>query len=190
MTTTIQTPETYRIGEADIECRYPVTLGEWFLGRIFRWHGAWYAVAAGTGEETRVADGSVGKELAARHLYDEFMAGRITAMRQADSEAEAPVLFGPVPLLHSRMPVNDRNVEAAHVAMAGLTIYQWTPFGGYPGSDNPWYLRCELCGWSGPRYWSHLRGRNGNPPSPNRHAKYKKCVGKEKVRELITAYQQ
>src|SRR5690606_12631841 len=109
---TIQAAESYRIGEADIECRYPVFLGEWFLGRIFRWHGAWYAVAAGTGEEARVADGSVGKEKAARHLYDQFMAGRIKPQPEADAAAEAAALVGPVPLLHPRLPATARNIEA------------------------------------------------------------------------------
>ncbi|MGO4427023.1 hypothetical protein AB4Z54_52065, partial [Streptomyces sp. MCAF7] len=108
---------------------------------------------------------------------------------QKDTENELTTpraFFGPVPLLHPRMPANDRNIEAAYKAMAGLTEYLWTPLGGYPGADNPWALRCQLCGWEGPRYWSHLRGRNNNPPSAFRHPG---CIGADKARARIAAYQ-
>ncbi|TDT23046.1 hypothetical protein EV562_1201 [Streptomyces sp. BK208] len=42
---------------------------------------------------------------------------------------------------------------------------------GYPGADQPWLMECRLCGWKGHRFWSHLRGRNGNgiPRPANRH---------------------
>jgi hypothetical protein len=70
--------------------------------------------------------------------------------------------------------------------MALLDTFLWRPLSGYPGSDNPWFLQCQLCGWAGPRYWSHLRRRNGKPPKPSRHPGG--CVGAEKVRARIPAY--
>ncbi|MFK0154206.1 hypothetical protein ACIQVK_19300 [Streptomyces sp. NPDC090493] len=79
-----------------------------------------------------------------------------------------------------------RNIAGAHTAFAGLAEHYWrVVYRGFPWSDNPWFL---LCGWSGVRYWSHHRGRNGNPPSACRHDGG--CIGEEKVRALIAAYQQ
>ncbi|MFF8432440.1 hypothetical protein ACF07Y_46480 [Streptomyces sp. NPDC016566] len=190
--TTQKTAEPeYRLGAPDIECRYPVLVGEQILGRVFRWHGVWYAVPAGTTEEVRVADGGArrggGSEGASHWLFEQYKAGLLTP-RTMDYAAVAPSADGPVPLLHPRMASTPRNLEAARVALAGLAEHRWTPLSGYPGSDNPWHLQCQLCGWKGPRYWSHLRGRNGNPPSITRHDDG--CVGAEAVREAIAAYQQ
>ncbi|GGU50018.1 hypothetical protein [Streptomyces violascens] len=183
----ISMPTEPQLGDADQECRYPVRFDGHFLGRIFRWHGAWYAVAAGQSDEVRVAAGSIGSEAAARHLVDEYAAGRIAPQQETESGLTAPDgLFGPVPLLHPRMPVTPRNTAAAHVAMAGLTAYLWTPKTGYPGADNPWFVICGLCSWEGPRYWSHLRGRNGNAPSAFRHPG---CIDPAEVRARIPAYQ-
>ncbi|MFE6165818.1 hypothetical protein ACFQ7F_43740 [Streptomyces sp. NPDC056486] len=177
----------FQLGDADQECRYPVLVGGQKVGLIFRWHGAWFAVPAGQTKEIRVAAGRVGSEAAARHLVDEFAAGRITPDQEGSGETAAPRgLFGPVPLLHRRMPATARNTEGARTAMAGLAEYLWTPMGGYPGSDNPWFMACDLCGWQGPRYWSHLRGRNNNPPSPFRHTG---CIEPAEVRARIAAYQ-
>jgi hypothetical protein len=182
----------YQLGDPDIECRYPVFVGAWFIGRALRWHGVWYAVPAGTTTDVRVADGGPnrggGSAAAARYLFEEFKAGHITPTKATDSGAATPVRPESVPLLHPRMPETTRNTESARVAFAGLAEHRWTPYGGYPGSDNPWFMECQLCGWKGPRYWSHLRGRNGNPPNPLRHEDG--CIGVEKVRATIAAYQQ
>lgn len=177
----------YQLGNTDQECRYPVLIDGKNIGLIYRWHGAWFAIPAGTSKERRVGYGSTGSDTAAQHLVAEFNAGRITPQQDTETPHAKPRrLMGPVPLLHPRMPASARNVETAHKAMAGLTEYLWTPFGGYPGADNPWFLRCQLCGWTGPRYWSHLRGRNGNPPSPFRHPG---CLEAGLVRSRIAAYQ-
>lgn len=126
--------------------------------------------------------------MAVAYLLEEYTAGRVTAVPLAQTRAETPMLYGPIPLLHPRMPTTPRNIEGAHKAMAKLAEYRWTPRGGFPGSDNHWYLICDLCGWAGPKFWSHLRGRNNRPPSAHRHDGG--CVGKAKVRQLIAAYQQ
>lgn len=179
-------PSEYRIGEADSECRYAVLADGQHIGRVFRWHGGWLAIPAGASEATRRGDGRDGSAAAARYLLEEFRAGRITPQPDTPGEDAAPASStGPVPLLHPRMRDTERNRDAAHKAVGGLTAYRWEPLGGYPGADNPWPVRCELCGWEGNRYWSHLRGRNGAPPSPYRHAE---CIDADKVRAEIPAY--
>ena len=180
----------YRIGEPDAECRYPVIIGaDLVLGLAYRWHRDWLVVTA-DGERNlhRPEKGAAGIDMAAAHLAEEYAAGRIGATPLDQVLAAAPQpLCGPVPLLHPRMPATPRNIAGAKLAFAGLAAHQWRPvLTGFPGSDNPWVLSCELCGWWGPRYWSHLRGRNGNPPSAHRHDG---CVGEDRVRELIPAYQ-
>lgn len=180
----------YRIGEPDIECRYPVIIGtDQVIGQAYRWHRDWLVITS-AGEENlrRPATGTRGIDKAATFLTEEYAAGRITAVPLEQIRADAPQpLTGPVPLLHPRMPYSARNVGGAHIAFAGLAEHRWRPvLHGFPGSDNAWYLACELCGWSGVRYWSHHRGRNGEPPSIYRHAGG--CLGKDKVRTLISAY--
>lgn len=180
----------YGIGEPDIECRYPVIIGsDRVIGRAYRWHRDWLVVTSeGERNLRRPPLGTAGIDMAAAYLADEYAAGRITAVPLDQARAEEPQpVYGPIPLLHPRMPASNRNLAGAMTAFAGLTEYHWRPLlTGFPGSDNPWYLACELCGWQGPRYWSHLRGRNGNPPSIYRHDGG--CVGEDKVRELIVAY--
>jgi hypothetical protein len=48
-------------------------------------------------------------------------------------------------------------------------------------------MTCEFGGWTGPRYWSHLRGRNSNPPST--HFRHPGCIPDDQVRARIPAYQ-
>jgi hypothetical protein len=181
---------TTRIGEPDIECRYPVIIGEdRVIGQAFRWHRNWLVVTS-EGEHNlgRPPTGTKGIAMAAAYLTEEYAAGRITAVALDQVRAEAPQpLNGPVPLLHPRMPNSPRNRDGAHVALAGWATYRWRPvLHGFPGADNPAYMLCDLCGWTGIRYWSHDRGRNGNPPSVFRHEGG--CLGEEKVRALIPAY--
>ncbi|MGW3154575.1 hypothetical protein [Streptomyces sp. NPDC001089] len=190
---TTATTLVYRLGEPDIECRYPVIIGEdRVIGQVYRWHRDWLAVTAEGEQERnlrRPPKGAKGVDMAATFLAEEYAAGRVQAVALDQLRAEAPrPLIGPVPLLHPRMPVGPRNIAGARVAFAGLTEHHWRAvLHGFPGSDNPWYLRCELCSWSGIRYWSHHRGRNGNPPSAYRHDGG--CIGADQVRELIPAYQ-
>jgi hypothetical protein len=158
----------HAFGTADTECRYPVLLDGHFIGYVFRWHRAWIATPAGLETEIRVSAGSIGKDAAARYLCDEFDAGRIAPHQKAPKDSSAERDSGPAPLLHPRMD-KPHNRAAALTAVRGLSDLQWTPLGGYPGADNPWLLSCDRCGWVGVKYWSHLRGRKGNPPSPFRH---------------------
>ncbi|MEV7659908.1 hypothetical protein AB0O39_37835 [Streptomyces anulatus] len=174
---------TYAFGAPDAECRYPVTTRGNYVGLVFRWHRAWFAIPAGitkadgTEHEIRVSSGSTGKDAAAQYLCAEFDAGRIAPAQKAP-EPGAPVsTTGALPLLHRRMD-KPQNHKAAWAALRGLVALRWTPLGGYPGADNPWLLRCQLCGWTGIKYWSHLRGRNGNPPSPFRHPG---CTGRKAI---------
>lgn len=161
-------PNRHTFGSPDKECRYPVLLNGQFIGFVFRWHRAWFAVTPVTGIETRVSAGAIGKDTAARYLCDEVDAGRTTPQKEAPNPREL-LTNGPVPLLHPRMKEAPHNLATARAVWRRLTDSQWIPMGGYPGADNPWLLSCGLCGWIGVR-WSHLRGRNGNPPSAFRHA--------------------
>ncbi|MDH6545563.1 hypothetical protein [Streptomyces sp. SPB4] len=182
----------YRLGGPDAECRYPVIIGEdMVIGLAFRWHRNWM-VQDSAGEHTlgRPAKGEKGEGMAAAHLVKQYAAGLITATRLIVSSGELGArAYGPVPLLHWRMPATERNLASAYKAWAGVTELRWRPHGGFPGADNWWMLECEMpgCDWVGPRYWSHLRGRNGQPPSAYRHPG---CIGEDKVRALIAAYQQ
>ncbi|MFE4604928.1 hypothetical protein ACFRKE_29175 [Kitasatospora indigofera] len=198
MSTPTTTAPAYRIGTPDTECRYPVIIGEaedLMIGKVWRWHRNWLArMTEADGSESehnvrRPEKGEKGLDLAAAFLAKKYAAGAITAAPLAEALADAPLPVGPVPLLHPRMAVkdrNDRNVGSALKAFAGLAEHHWRAYGGFPGSDNPWFVGCELCGWTGPKYWSHLRGRNGNPPSITRHLGT--CVSEDEIRELIPAY--
>ncbi|MER7512231.1 hypothetical protein ABTX82_28310 [Streptomyces lavendulae] len=55
------------------------------------------------------------------------------------------------------LPPSTRNVTSAAMALARLDELDWTPRGGYPGSDVLWPVKCLLCGWEGLRFYSHLR---------------------------------
>jgi hypothetical protein len=183
-TTTLQ----YRIGQPDGQCRYPVIIGEdQVIGHAYRWHRDWLIVtSAGERNLRRPATGARGVDMAAAVIVEEYAAGRITAVPLTQALATEARADGPAPLLHPRMPVTARNIASARKAFAGLSAHSWRAFSGFPGSDNPWFLACELCGWEGPRYWSHLRGRNSQPPTASRHPGG--CIGEDKVRELIAAY--
>ncbi|GGY71099.1 hypothetical protein GCM10010363_60300 [Streptomyces omiyaensis] len=181
----------YRLGETDTECRYPVIIGkDQMIGRVFRWHRNWFAVDnRGETNLGRPAVGAKGVDMAAGFLATAYANGEITATPYTPAtDAELSGFTGPVPLLHPRMPQTARNEASAHKALLQLAAYRWSPLGGFPGSDNLWLLRCDLesCGWIGAKHYSHLRGRNGNPPSAHRHPG---CIGEDKVRALIPAYQ-
>ncbi len=179
----------YRIGDSDAACRYPVIIGaDLVIGRAWRWHRDWLVVTSeGERNLRRPPVGTKGLDMAAAHLAGEYAAGRITAVPLASDPAETARPHGPAPLLDLRMPVTARNIAGARTALARLAEHRWWPLGGFPGSDNPWFMQCQLCEWQGPRYWSHLRGRNGNPPSAGRHPGG--CIGESEVRALVPAYQ-
>ncbi|MEN8649159.1 hypothetical protein ABCR94_00530 [Streptomyces sp. 21So2-11] len=50
-----------------------------------------------------------------------------------------------------------RNLISAAVALARIDELGWAPRSGYPGSDEQWQVHCLVCGWSGERFYSHLR---------------------------------
>ncbi|MFF0430350.1 hypothetical protein ACFYUJ_39060 [Streptomyces sp. NPDC004520] len=179
----------YRLGTFDAEGRHPVLVGEDVtIGLVFRWHREWITVSSNG--ETRVgrpAKGQRGAHMAAAILAVEYAAGAITALPKTATDEEKPPFIGPVPLLHPRMPDTPTNRTKAREAFAIYAAYHWTARSGYPGRDNHTSMICDLCGWTGPKYLSHLVGRNGEPPSINRHPG--KCIGEDKIRALIPAYQ-
>lgn len=178
----------YRLGTPDWERRYPVLVGNDVIGAAFRWHRDWLILSS-EGERNlgRPEKGAHGVDMAAARLAAMYADGRITTMALADVTAAVPVLTEPVPLLHPRMPRTRSNLSTATAVLKTVREHRWKPYTGFPGSDNPWWQECELCGWQGPRYWSHQRGRNGQLPSTHRHDG---CVGDEKVREAVAAYRQ
>ncbi|MFD9690367.1 hypothetical protein ACFXPX_38510 [Kitasatospora sp. NPDC059146] len=189
---TTTTTLAYRIGAPNNQCRRPVIIGAEeeprLLGYVSRWHRDWLA-EDNNGQVHNVrrpAVGSKGQDKAADWLANEFVNGRIQAVPLTDTVAEVPSPYGPAPLLHPRMD-EKRNRDSALAAIARVTEFHWTPLSGYPGSDNLWLLRCDLCGAVVMKHYSHLRGRNGNPPSANRHPG---CKSEAEVRQLIAAYQQ
>ena len=139
---------TTRIGEPDIECRYPVIIGQdRVIGQAYRWHRDWLVVTTeGEHNLRRPPKGEKGIDMAAAYLAEEYAAGRVTAVALEQLRADAPKpLNGPVPLLHPRMPANDRNTQGALTAFAGLTEHHWRAvLHGFPGADNPWYPHSEL----------------------------------------------
>ncbi|MEV7776300.1 hypothetical protein [Kitasatospora sp. NPDC086791] len=134
----------------------------------------------------RPEKGVPGVQKAATRVANEFAEGNITALPPSAAEPKPVLPVGEVPLLHPRVPQTPRNFKAAEAADATMAKYFWRRLSGFPGSDNPMDAECELCGWVGSRYYSHLRGRNGNPPSITRHPGG--CVGADKIRELIPGY--
>ncbi|QKV90383.1 hypothetical protein HUT19_41120 [Streptomyces sp. NA02950] len=52
-------------------------------------------------------------------------------------------------------PTQSALAEAAQ-AVATTTAAGWHPLTGYPGRDEPWQMRCLLCGWEGPRTYSQV----------------------------------
>ncbi|WP_327368561.1 hypothetical protein [Streptomyces sp. NBC_01217] len=134
------TVPTYRVGAPDIQCRYPVIVGEdRVIGRAYRWHRDWLVItSAGERNLRRPPKGTPGTDMAAAHLAEEYAAGRIAAVPLEQVLAEAPMpLCGPVPLLHPRMPATDRNIKSAQTAFAGLAAHHWRAvLTGFPGSDT------------------------------------------------------
>ncbi|RPK32381.1 hypothetical protein EES39_38505 [Streptomyces sp. ADI92-24] len=175
MTTTDTAPDDtetsaqrYRIGDRDTSGRYPVTVDGQPGGDIHRFHGEWYARPHGHTEESRHDD----RKKAAAHLVGLVDSGVIDPAA-APSEIPADETQGIVPWLSPRMKPTRRNILNAGIALGRIAELAWLPQDkdgnttGYPGSDNWWDLKCQLDGKVIPRWWSHLRGRNGdNTPRP------------------------
>ncbi|MEU8672690.1 hypothetical protein AB0C71_38005 [Streptomyces anulatus] len=151
----------YRIGDCAEDGRYPVTSPAGTqAGHIYRWHRAWYAVPVGQPDSTRSKH--LDREQAASHLCKILGTDTITATPDAAEPVTVPHLRGLKP--------TPQNLTNAARALARLAELAWEPLEGYPGADNRWRMKC-FCGWTGTRWWSHLRGRNNdNTPRPeNRH---------------------
>lgn len=151
----------YRIGDRDASGRYPVTVDGKPGGDVHRFHGEWYARPHGRTEESRHDD----RPAAASHLVDLVDSG---ATDPAAAPAPAAAAQGIVPWLSPRLKPTRRNILSAGIALARVAELAWLPEDedgnttGYPGSDNPWMLKCLLSGHYVMRWWSHLRGRNGD----------------------------
>ncbi|MGW1819067.1 hypothetical protein ACWCQM_36590 [Streptomyces sp. NPDC002125] len=167
-TTTTPAAKRYELGAREASGRYPVTVDGRPAGDIHRFHGEWYARPHGRAEESRHDD----KDAAASHLVDLVDSG---AVDPAAAPAKAPAVAaqGIVPWLSPRLKPTRRNILSAGIALARVAELAWLPEDedgnttGYPGSDNPWELTCRLDGKVVVRWWSHLRGRNGdNTPRP------------------------
>ncbi|MGW6605898.1 hypothetical protein [Streptomyces sp. NPDC055036] len=182
-----ETPEPrYTIGDRMPDGRYPVTVDDELTGFIHRWHGEWYACTPVEGD---VVTPHANKEEAAARLEATAASGVTAAETERTEEAA-----GIVPWLHPRMKPTRRNIISAAIALARLAELAWTPADqdgkvtGYPGSDNPWPLTCGLDEKVVVRWWSHLRGRNGdNTPRPV--WRHEECIPFEdqaaKVAELV-----
>ncbi|MFF3982933.1 hypothetical protein [Streptomyces sp. NPDC001828] len=167
-TTTTPAAKRYELGTRDASGRYPVTVDGRPAGDIHRFHGEWYARPQGHAEESRHGD----KDAAAQHLVDLVDSGA-TDPAAVPVEAPAAAAQGIVPWLSPRLKPTRRNILSAGIALARVAELAWLPEDeegnttGYPGSDNPWMLKCCLSGHYVIRWWSHLRGRNGdNTPRP------------------------
>ncbi|MET8732239.1 hypothetical protein ABZV81_34465 [Streptomyces parvus] len=153
----------YTIGDCGEDGRYPVTsLAGVMAGHIYRWHRAWYAVPAGQTDSARTKHAD--RWEAADHLCE--ILGTAPMVTAEDAGTVEPL---PVPYLRGLKPTPQNIINAAR-ALARLAELAWEPLEGYPGADNRWRMKC-FCGWTGTRWWSHLRGRNNdNTPRPeNRH---------------------
>ncbi|MEU5959240.1 hypothetical protein [Streptomyces sp. NPDC047525] len=177
----------YTFGEPDALVHYPVFAPAGYIGYVFRWHKYWWAVEAGTSAETRHLkngkdDKVTGKDKAATHLATRAAEGLITP-----TDVPPPASFEPLastPLLHPRMKDTKANRDHAREVDQSLALHLWTRRSGFPGTDNPVWVECQD-GWSGVLYWSHLRGRNHQPPSLFRHTG---CKVRDQVRDRDPRY--
>ncbi|MEU5445817.1 hypothetical protein [Streptomyces griseofuscus] len=186
-----QQQKRYVLGEREDDGRYPVTVDGAPTGTIHRRHGSWYATIPGH----RIPERFGTRYEAVEHivkLVDRGIRPTIPApgnspaigldMRTAGTGLETTRTYQHlVPDLLPTLPNLVRAVEA----MARLAQLGWEPLEGYPGADQPWLMRCRLCGWKGRRFWSHLRGRNGdNTPRPI--SRHRGCIPASKMAAKLT----
>lgn len=171
----METQQRYTIGKRDGEGFYPVTVDQTPAGTVHRRHGSWYATMPGHPTQ-RTTD----RHQAAACLVTLIDQGKCpTVPAQPPVHSPADRLRATVGLRATRtyayllpdLRFTIPNLVRAAEAMSRLAQLGWTPLAGYPGADQPWLMECRLCGWKGHRFWSHLRGRNGNgiPRPANRH---------------------
>ncbi|MFJ5645887.1 hypothetical protein [Streptomyces sp. NPDC093223] len=168
MTTSETATERYTIGKRGTDGRYPVAVDGQHSGDIHRFHREWYARPLGSAKESRHDD----RHAAASHLVDLVDSGAVDPAATPAAVPAAPER-GIVPWLDPRLNPTRRNILSAGIALGRIAELAWLPQDkngngtGYPGSDNPWELTCLISGTVVFRWWSHLRGRNGdNTPRP------------------------
>ncbi|MFF3312932.1 hypothetical protein [Streptomyces sp. NPDC002952] len=167
----------YVIGKRDASGSYPVAVDGSPAGTIYRRHGYWFAVMPGHQIDSRFPNGtggvSSGRYAAAAHLVTLTDQGKCPTIPAQSPHTPLGTSIAHVtgtetyahliPDLRLSLP----NLVRAAEAMARLAQLGWTPLAGYPGADQPWHMECRLCGWQGYRFWSKLRGRNGDgKPQP------------------------
>ncbi|MEU5666564.1 hypothetical protein [Streptomyces longwoodensis] len=153
--------QRYIIGKRDEEGFYPVMVDKIPAGTVHRRHGSWYATMPGYPAQ-RADD---------RHQAAARLVTLIDQNYRPTGPAPAPHPANPIDGLRGtrsfshlvpQLRLSLANLVRAAEAMARLAELGWTPLEGYPGADQPWLMACDLCGWKGRRFWSHLRGRNGD----------------------------
>ncbi|MEU9646497.1 hypothetical protein [Streptomyces sp. NPDC048188] len=163
----METQERYVLGQRDDEGFYPVSVDQTAAGTVHRRHGSWYATMPGHPVQ-RAAD----RQEAAAHLVTLLDQGKRPTLPVQEPVNAAGLIHGlrataSYSHLMPTVRLNLANLVRAAEAMARLAQLGWVPLEGYPGADQPWLMECRLCGWKGRRFWSHLRGRNGdNTPRP------------------------
>ncbi|MFC8014086.1 hypothetical protein [Streptomyces cinereoruber] len=170
----------YVLGKREEDGRYPVTVDVAPAGTVHRRHGSWYITIPGRRTEHRFDDRYSAAEYLVK-LHDKGIRPTIPAPATVTLD---PAPIAPVTLTYRHLlpdlRLNLANFVRAVEAMARLDQLGWVPLEGYPGADQPWRMRCRLCGWEGRRFWSHLRGRNGDgiPRPVHRHPG---CISTEKI---------
>ncbi|MEU1853765.1 hypothetical protein ABZ499_31995 [Streptomyces sp. NPDC019990] len=158
----METQQRYVLGERDEEGFYPVTVDQIPAGTVHRRHGSWYATMPGHPVQ-RAAD----RYQAAAHLVALIDQGSRPTVPAAAPPTPASLIQGlratrSYSHLMPQLRLSLANLVRAAETMARLAELGWKPLEGYPGADQPWLMECRLCGWKGRRFWSHLRGRNGD----------------------------
>ncbi|MFF9345344.1 hypothetical protein ACF1CG_36995 [Streptomyces sp. NPDC014773] len=155
----------YVIGKHAASGHYAVSVDGIPSGTIHRRHKVWFATVPGTVNDGRFTNRFDAAEYHV-YMYDLGIRPKVPAQAPAPLHTPTPATF-----LLPDLRLTVANVVRAAEAMARLAQLGWEPLEGYPGADQPWLLRCRLCGWEGHRFWSHLRGRNGDmtPRPAHRH---------------------
>ncbi|MFC8350934.1 hypothetical protein [Streptomyces sp. NPDC057280] len=165
----------YVIGTREDSGIYPVAVDGYPAGTVHRRHGSWFPTMPGH----KLTGRSTSREGAAELLVAAVDQGKrptvpLTAVRPHTPRAVDVAHRSYTYLIPSLRPTLPNVVRAAE-AMARLTELAWKPLQGYPGADQPWMMECQLCGWEGRRFWSHLRGRNGDP-TPRPITRHPGCI--------------
>ncbi|AKN75019.1 hypothetical protein QR97_39795 [Streptomyces sp. PBH53] len=173
----------YQIGQREENGRYAVTVEGTYAGYIYRRHGSWYAVMPGLGEEFRLPN----RYQARDHVGVLFDSGHRPGTEKAPASPFGIKTNGT--FMPPELAFTLANVVRASEAMARLAELGWTPLRGYPGADQPWRMECDFCGWQGFRFWSHLRGRNGDgiPRPISRHPGCLPAADRSKKIEALAA---